>query len=325
VKPLEWTAAIQRPEQVLNAVTATAAAAGIATSVWTGGTAAGISATAATAATAAAAGAAAATTIAAMAARAARTISATLTPARIAAIAAVHAAALIHTAAAARGSQRNGRHRGSQKSILGHLSSPRIAVRPEPLAKQDQCGYLKALSAARIGGIEKIVRIDPRAATGSVQRQLSSPVVNRALHFPGVMPAPLPISALNHVAVVTRRLAASKKFYSEVLGFQEVARPNFKFEGAWLYGHGLMIHLLAYDAAGGAMNVQPGGEIRTRDYHLALHSDDLAAVERILQQHGIAFRRNQQADTGVQQLFFQDPDGFHIEVGTYPPLPPVNK
>jgi catechol 2,3-dioxygenase-like lactoylglutathione lyase family enzyme len=86
-----------------------------------------------------------------------------------------------------------------------------------------------------------------------------------------------------------------------------------------------MIHVLARDNIARDDASTSGGEIQTRDYHLALHTDDLAAVERILQQHGIAFRRNQQADTGVQQLFFHDPDGFHIEVGTYPPLPPVDE
>jgi catechol 2,3-dioxygenase-like lactoylglutathione lyase family enzyme len=134
------------------------------------------------------------------------------------------------------------------------------------------------------------------------------------------MPAPLPISALNHVAVVTHRLDASKKFYCEVLGFREVSRPNFTFAGAWLYNHGLTIHILAKDQP-----ERPAGEIQTRETHLAFHTDDLPAVERLLQEHGIAFRRNQQADTGVQQLFFHDPDGFHIEVGTYPPRPEMDK
>ena len=133
------------------------------------------------------------------------------------------------------------------------------------------------------------------------------------------MPAPLPIRALNHIALVTRHLDASRKFYRDVLGFREVWRPNFKFAGAWLVGHGLCIHLLGHDLSAGEVTVPPGGEIRTRDYHLALHTDDLPAAELLLAEHGIPFRRNMQADTGVKQLFFQDPDGFHIEVGTYPP------
>jgi glyoxylase I family protein len=125
---------------------------------------------------------------------------------------------------------------------------------------------------------------------------------------------PLPITALNHIALVTRRLEASRKFYREVLGFREVPRPNFNFPGAWLYNHGVLIHLLGRSDEA----VQPAGSIQTRDYHIAFHTDDLATTERLLAEHGIAFRRTTQADTGVEQLFFQDPDGFHIEVATYP-------
>ncbi len=133
------------------------------------------------------------------------------------------------------------------------------------------------------------------------------------------MPAPLPIASLNHVAVVTRRLDASKKFYCDVLGFREVPRPNFDFAGAWLQGYGVTIHILGHQPAAEEASGNLSGEIQTREPHLAFHADDLAAVEQLLQDHGIPFRRNRQADTTVRQLFFRDPDGFHIEVGSYPP------
>ena len=38
------------------------------------------------------------------------------------------------------------------------------------------------------------------------------------------MPKPLPIQSLNHVAVVTSRLEASRRFYRDVLGLREVSR-----------------------------------------------------------------------------------------------------
>jgi glyoxylase I family protein len=132
------------------------------------------------------------------------------------------------------------------------------------------------------------------------------------------MPEPLAISAVNHLAVVTNRLEESRKFYRDVLGFREIWRPNFTFPGAWLFNYGLTIHILGKEQESRAAGRTPA--IQTRDPHLALHANDLAAVERLLEEHGIPFRRNMQADTGVRQLFFQDPDGYHIEVGTYPPL-----
>lgn len=127
------------------------------------------------------------------------------------------------------------------------------------------------------------------------------------------MNAPLPIKSLNHVGRLTRRLDESRAFYRDVLGFREVARPNFNFAGAWLENYGFLMHLIESDSAG-----NPDGEINTRDNHLAFHADDLNIVEARLAEHGVPFRRNVIPDRGIKQLFFQDPDGNHIEIGTYP-------
>ncbi len=132
------------------------------------------------------------------------------------------------------------------------------------------------------------------------------------------MTAPLPIQAVNHVAVTTRNVERSRAFYRDVLGFREVARPAFDFDGAWLFNYGLMIHIIAnQDAA-----TVGGDGIRTRDNHLALHTDDMQLAERLLNEHGIAFRKNEIVDRGIKQIFFRDPDGHHIEIGNYPPTPP---
>jgi catechol 2,3-dioxygenase-like lactoylglutathione lyase family enzyme len=115
---------------------------------------------------------------------------------------------------------------------------------------------------------------------------------------------------------MTKRVEASRNFYRDVLGFREVARPDFNFPGAWLYNYGLMIHLIHNEAA-----PDPEGEIQTRHDHLALHCEDLDLVERLLKEHGVPYRKNVIADRGVTQLFCRDPDGHHVEIGTYPPTP----
>ncbi len=132
------------------------------------------------------------------------------------------------------------------------------------------------------------------------------------------MPAPLPIASVNHVSYTVSDLEASRKFYRDVLGFREVLRPNFDFAGHWLFNHGIMVHLIQNDAPrakGGA------GEIQTRANHLALHTDDLTRTEQLLEEHGVPFRRNQVPGGKIKQLFFHDPDGNHIEIGTYGPTP----
>jgi catechol 2,3-dioxygenase-like lactoylglutathione lyase family enzyme len=62
----------------------------------------------------------------------------------------------------------------------------------------------------------------------------------------------------------------------------------------------------------------PDGPIDTRANHLAFYVDDLDAIERLLTQHGIPHRINIQTETQVKQIFFRDPDGHHVEVGSYP-------
>lgn len=129
------------------------------------------------------------------------------------------------------------------------------------------------------------------------------------------MPRPLAIESVNHVARLTRHLEESRAFYRDVLGFRELARPNFMFPGAWLFNYGLQIHLIVDDAA-----PLEKGDISTRADHLALHVPDIAAAEQLLIEHGIEYKKNYVADRDVTQLFFHDPDGHHIEIGCYPPV-----
>jgi catechol 2,3-dioxygenase-like lactoylglutathione lyase family enzyme len=128
------------------------------------------------------------------------------------------------------------------------------------------------------------------------------------------MPDPLPIQTVHHIARVTHDLDASLAFYRDVLGFRPIQRPNFSFPGAWLYNYGVQIHLIA--TAKGRPRER---ELETRADHVALHVADVEPVETLLKAHGIPYRRNYVADTDVTQIFFLDPDGNHIEIGTYPP------
>lgn len=128
------------------------------------------------------------------------------------------------------------------------------------------------------------------------------------------MPPPLPLTAINHVARNTRRLEETRAFYRDVLNFKEISRPNFNFGGAWLYNYGVQIHLIVDESA-----PNPEGEISTRAEHLALQCDELESAERLLNEHGIPFRKNYVAERNVTQIFFRDPDGHHIEIGNYPP------
>ncbi len=129
-------------------------------------------------------------------------------------------------------------------------------------------------------------------------------------------PEPLSIESINHIARVTQDLDASIAFYRDVLGFRAIQRPDFGFPGAWLFNYGVQIHLIA---AAGDPSVD-GSNISIRAGHVAFHVTDTDVAEALLKQHGIPYKTNYVADVGVTQLFFLDPDGNHIEIGTYPPI-----
>lgn len=129
---------------------------------------------------------------------------------------------------------------------------------------------------------------------------------------------PIPVSAVNHIARETSHLEAARAFYRDVLGFREIWRPNFTFPGAWLYNYGVMIHLIE------GRPPERDEEISTRADHVAFHTDDLPAVERFLDERNIPFKKNTVPTTGVTQVFFHDPDGNHIEVGSYPAVRELN-
>ncbi|KAK3219460.1 hypothetical protein Dsin_013430 [Dipteronia sinensis] len=56
---------------------------------------------------------------------------------------------------------------------------------------------------------------------------------------------PLHLTSLNHVSLICRSVEESIDFYQNVIGFVPIIRPgSFDFDGAWLFGFGIGIHLL---------------------------------------------------------------------------------
>lgn len=124
------------------------------------------------------------------------------------------------------------------------------------------------------------------------------------------MPEALTIHAFNHVALQTKRLEESIAFYRDVLGFRQISRPAFNFDGAWLYNAGIQIHLIVDERA-----ADPGSSINSRADHFAFATHDVDEMERRLQALGVQYVRRLIQDRGIPQLFFHDPDGHVIEVG----------
>ena len=125
---------------------------------------------------------------------------------------------------------------------------------------------------------------------------------------------PIVLGKLHHVSRQTRDVETTRKFYVEVLGFQEISRPAFRFKGAWLFGAGIQIHLIEEPFT------PPPEQINSRENHIAFAIDDVEGAAEWLEQHQVPYQRRIVPDRGTNQIFFRDPDGWLIELAKYPPV-----
>ena len=110
-------------------------------------------------------------------------------------------------------------------------------------------------------------------------------------------------------------MAASVRFYAEILGLKEVENPMGKGPIRWFaLGPGVNLHLVPGNTA-------PPAE-RGIGTHLALGAADFDGMVARLSAAGVAFGAmpGRPPDTvttrpdGVRQCFVRDPDGFWIEI-----------
>ncbi len=131
----------------------------------------------------------------------------------------------------------------------------------------------------------------------------------------------MPLKGLDHYFVYCQDLDESKRFYADVLGFEEGERPAFSFPGAWMYLHGHpVIHmgdaaaradLSAYFGARAQREIQANtGPVD----HIAFEADDFTAFRQRLEDLGIDYRHNSIAEMRIEQLFVQDPNGIVLEL-----------
>ena len=114
------------------------------------------------------------------------------------------------------------------------------------------------------------------------------------------------IEGMNHFNVLTNDVEATRKFYVGVLGLEEGWRPDFKFDGLWLYAGGRpILHISA-----GNLPKDRAGVID----HIAFTSKDLKATVARLEKHGIKYTLNQQVGTNLWQVFCHDPMGARVEL-----------
>jgi catechol 2,3-dioxygenase-like lactoylglutathione lyase family enzyme len=121
------------------------------------------------------------------------------------------------------------------------------------------------------------------------------------------------LQVLDHVNIRTANLVALRRFYADVLGLKDGARPPFTFGGAWLYcGERAAVHLVE---VGHLVEIAKSPEERApRIEHFAFRASGLADFLDRLRRLGIGYGIALVPGSGNRQVNVFDPDGNHIEI-----------
>ena len=166
----------------------------------------------------------------------------------------------------------------------------------------------------------RIVGLTPKAATYGIMVGMSGrEAVERMLKAECTAPEPgakLHVKSIDHVTLVVKDLERSRRFYVEVLGMREVARPAFSFAGSWFQAGATQIHLiLEYSGSGPAGNLLPATQRGSRTQHLAFLVHDAAATIADLEKAQVHILSGPKPrPDGYMQVFITDPDGHVVEL-----------
>eukprot|EP00438_Fugacium_kawagutii_P015469 Skav212878 [mRNA] locus=scaffold1006:101956:103305:+ [translate_table: standard] len=132
------------------------------------------------------------------------------------------------------------------------------------------------------------------------------------------------IRSVNHIAIIVSDVGRSLAFYTEIIGFQQIQRPNFDRHGAWLTMGNLELHLIK-----GVPNAPTGRDLIVS--HIALETVHPHKVLEKLLEFEVPFRQNisvpdpkkarenlveafETSEGKITQYFVRDPDGYYLEI-----------
>src|SRR5687768_9377797 len=90
------------------------------------------------------------------------------------------------------------------------------------------------------------------------------------------------IQGFSHVAIVASDVDEARRFYCDLLGFEELPRPDFSVPGIWLRVGDLQLHIIELDESGASAGAR----------HFALHvpTDALHDTVNALREAGVHVR-----------------------------------
>ncbi|CAF0728130.1 unnamed protein product [Adineta steineri] len=125
------------------------------------------------------------------------------------------------------------------------------------------------------------------------------------------------LTRLNHIAITVSDVGRSLSFYVDILGLQQIRRPTFDRHGAWLTMGNIELHLIK-----GIPAIPPVDNLQVA--HLAFQTSDMNEVLRKLHELNVDVRQSLTVTNAhklisedkpvIIQYFFNDPDGYYIEL-----------
>ncbi len=130
------------------------------------------------------------------------------------------------------------------------------------------------------------------------------------------------IERLDHYSIRTKDVESTRKFYTEILGFEVGPRPNFPFPGVWLYQGGIaVVHVVGIDPNDSAGLKDYLGDHATETSagtgsidHVAFVGRDFQGMRAQFQKADIPFRERKVPNMDLMQIFVSDPNGVTIEL-----------
>ena len=145
------------------------------------------------------------------------------------------------------------------------------------------------------------------------------------------------IAKIDHYSIRTLDIEASRRFYTDVVGFHVGPRPPFKFPGLWLFngtppkdlesaeGNYGIVHIIGVDPNDPAGLVEYLGDVSIEKLretqgsfdHIAFRATGRDAMVARCEQHGVSYFERTVPSLFLHQVFLKDPSGVTIELN-YP-------
>jgi catechol 2,3-dioxygenase-like lactoylglutathione lyase family enzyme len=130
----------------------------------------------------------------------------------------------------------------------------------------------------------------------------------------------MPLTELNHYFVRANDLEKSRRFYCDVLGFEDMPRPTFPFPGHWLgVGGKIQVHMGPHGIPNAELYYLGTTPHSASDNagvvdHIAFLATEPRSFAERFDALGLKPRKRYLPEFRLFQMFVKDPDGLTIEL-----------